>query len=79
MKSNVHFARMSWDHNIAIMRYGELWRYHRKICMQNFNKEAVNNYHSVMLQKVHQMLDGLLRSPEKFKHHNKMYVALIDI
>jgi cytochrome P450 len=79
MKSNVHSPRISWDHNIAMMRYGELWRYHRKICMQHFNKEAVNNYHGIMLQKVHEMLGGLLKSPKKFKQHNKMYAALITL
>jgi len=32
-----------------------------------------------MLQKVHAMLDGLLKSPEKFEDHNKMYVTLIRL
>ena len=77
MKSHLHFPRISWDRNTAVMRYGELWRYHRKIYQQNFRKEAVKNYHSVMLQKVHAMLDGLLKSPEKFENHNKMYDALV--
>ena len=74
MKSSLHLSRMSWDHNIALMRYGAVWQYHRKICQQNFRKEAVKNYHSIILQKVHAMLDGLLKSPEKFEHHNKMCV-----
>lgn len=67
---------MSWDHNVALMRYGAGWQYHRKICQQIFRKEAVKNYHSVMLQKVHAMLLGLLKSPEKFEQHNKMCATL---
>ena len=63
---------MNWDHNITLMEYGERWRYRRKICQQNFHKEAVKNYHTIILQKVHEMLNGLLKSPEKFEEHNKM-------
>jgi len=63
---------MSWDHNFGLMRYGEGWRYRRKICQEHFRKEAVKNYHDVISQKVHAMLDGLLQSPNKFKEHNKM-------
>ena len=37
-----------------------------------FRKEALTNYQGVILQKVHAMLDGLLKSPEKFESHNKM-------
>jgi hypothetical protein len=63
---------MSWDHNLALMRYGEKWRYYRKICQEYFRKEAVKNQYSVISQKVHAMLDGLLQSPKKFEYHNKM-------
>ena len=63
---------MSWDHNVALMPYGEEWRYCRRICQEHFRKEAVKNYHSVISQKVHAMLDGLLQSPKTFEDHNKM-------
>ena len=69
---------MSWDHNIALMRYGEGWRYCRKICQEHFRKNAVKNYHNVISQKVHAMLDGLLQSPKKFEYHNRMCVASIN-
>ena len=67
---------MGWDHSFSSMRYGQEWRYHRKICHQTVHKGVVKNYHSVMLQKVHTMLDGLLKSPEKFEEHNKMCATL---
>ena len=63
---------MSWNNNVTLMRYGDKFRYHRRICQQNLNKEAAKRYHSVILQKVHETLDGLLKSPEKFEEHNKM-------
>jgi len=59
------------------MRYGEEWQYRRKICQEHFRKEAVKKYHTVISQKVHAMLDGLLRSPKEFEHHNKMCAASI--
>jgi cytochrome P450 len=76
LKYNLHFPRMSMEHNVTLMRYGEEFRYHRKIFQEMFRKDAVKNYHSVMLQKVHAMLYGLLKSPEKFEEHNKMYGTL---
>ena len=66
---------MGWDHNLALMRYGEAWSYRRKIAHQNFRKEAVKNYHNVLLEKVYCMLDGLLKHPEQFDQHNRMYAA----
>lgn len=72
MVSNILFCRMGWDHNFGLLRYGESWRYRRRICQEYFSKEAVKNYHGVILQKVHAMLDGLLKLPEKFEDHNKM-------
>jgi hypothetical protein len=66
---------MSWEHNVALMRYGEGWFYRRKIAHQNFRKEAVKNYHNILLEKVHSMLDGLLNSPGKFDQHNRMYAT----
>ena len=63
---------MGWDHNVALMRYGEIWQHRRKVAYQNFRKEAVKGYYNVLLEKVHSMLDGLLESPEKFDQHNRM-------
>ena len=70
---------MGWDLTLPAMRYGEEWRYQRKICHQTFHKGAIKNYHSAMLQKVHLMLDGLLQSPEKFERHYKTYATLISL
>ena len=70
---------MGRDHEFPTMRYGEEWRYHRKICHQFVHKGVVKNHHGVMLQKVHIMLDGLLKSPEKFERHYKTYATLISL
>ena len=67
---------MSYDRNVGLMRYGAGWQYRRKICQQIFHKGAIKNYHGIVLQKIHAMLDGLLKSPEKFEYHNKMCATL---
>ena len=64
------------EHNVGFMPYGGEWQYHRKIMQQFFRKDVVNDYHSILLQKVHTMLYGLLKSPEKFQEHNKMCATL---
>ena len=66
---------MGWDHNIALMRYGEDWSYSRKIAHQTFRKEAVKKYQNVLLEKVHCMLYGILKNPEQFDQYNRTCAA----
>ncbi|KDR69746.1 hypothetical protein GALMADRAFT_160252 [Galerina marginata CBS 339.88] len=63
---------MGWEFNVGLLPYGELWRFHRKICQQNFSRKVAPKYHAVELEKVHQMLRNLLNTPENFDDHNKM-------
>ncbi|PPQ81931.1 hypothetical protein CVT25_013779 [Psilocybe cyanescens] len=64
---------MDCDYNISIMRYGEEWRQHRKICQNHFNAHAARNYESIQMAKVRQLLQGLLDTPKEFDIHNKMF------
>jgi hypothetical protein len=64
------------EHNVTLMRYGGEFRYYRKIFQEHFRKKAVEDNYNIMLQKVHAMLYGLLKSPEKFQEHNKMWATL---
>ena len=75
VKSRTHCVlySMGWNYNIALLGYGESWRYHRRICQQKFRPENLGSYHPVQTRKVHAMLQGLLASPEKFEYHNKMW------
>ncbi|KDR69747.1 hypothetical protein GALMADRAFT_128336 [Galerina marginata CBS 339.88] len=63
---------MGWDYNVGMIRYGDVWRFHRKICQQNFRRGAAESYHLVQVEKVHEMLQNLLDTPHKFDDHNKM-------
>jgi len=63
---------MGWGINVAFMPYGDVWRLHRRICQESFRPEAVRESHWHQMRKVHQMLQGLLKTPEDFDGHSKM-------
>ncbi|KDR69754.1 hypothetical protein GALMADRAFT_77060 [Galerina marginata CBS 339.88] len=63
---------MGWGYNISLARYGDAWRLRRKICQQHFRLEVAQKYHPQQIEKVHNLLQGLLDSPAEFDHHNKM-------
>ncbi|KAF8889555.1 cytochrome P450 [Gymnopilus junonius] len=74
--------RLGWDRNIVLLPYGKIWRFHRKICQQNFRAEAARDYHPLLLKKCGEMLLQLLVDPQNFEQHNKMFsisVALITM
>jgi len=69
---------MGWQYNIAMLAYGKLWRYHRRLMQQSFRQESVERtYYSVIEEKVHNMLTGLLERPDDLARHNKMQVNII--
>ncbi|KAH9478443.1 Cytochrome P450 monooxygenase [Psilocybe cubensis] len=67
------FKIMGWEYNFAMLRYGDEWREHRKITNQNFNPQAAKQYQSLQLEKVGQLLQGLLDSPKDFLEHGKKF------
>ncbi len=60
---------MGWERNIGLMRYGDSWRQHRKLCQQNFHPNAAKRYHPVQLDRVHGFLRSMLHEPEKVFDH----------
>ncbi|KDR67210.1 hypothetical protein GALMADRAFT_258606 [Galerina marginata CBS 339.88] len=62
---------MGWSYNTGVVPYGDEWRRHRKVYQQNFRLENIQQYYPLQLRKVHEMLKGLLQTPEDFAKHNK--------
>jgi cytochrome P450 len=60
---------MGWNQNVAVMRYGDGWRQHRKLCQQNFDAEVSKQYHPIQLTRVHRFLCNVLDSPENVFDH----------
>ncbi|KAJ6508727.1 cytochrome P450 [Mycena sanguinolenta] len=68
---------MGWDFNLGFMPVGDRWRQHRRMLQQNFRRDMSRNYHPVQMKKIHQLLRGLLSSPQDFREHLKTLAAAI--
>ncbi|KAJ7053961.1 cytochrome P450 [Mycena amicta] len=70
-------ALMGWDFNLGFMRYGDKWRAYRRMMHQYFRREAALTYRPTHLNKIHDMLRGLLSSPNEFRAHIRTVAAAI--
>ncbi|KAJ7505167.1 cytochrome P450 [Mycena galericulata] len=68
---------MGWDFALTFMPHSDKWRQYRRLFHQHFRREAIAPYHPIQLQKVHDMLGGLLSTPEDFFAHVKTVAAAI--
>ncbi|KAJ6568897.1 cytochrome P450 [Mycena capillaripes] len=60
---------MGWYFNIALMKYGEEWRIHRRLVQGALNAKAVRKYEPAELVGTHALLGRLLHTPEDFMNH----------
>ncbi|KAF5324359.1 hypothetical protein D9619_011338 [Psilocybe cf. subviscida] len=65
---------LGWEFNIAFFQHDDHWRLHRRICHNFLRRDNLATIYPVVTEKVHELLAGLLSSPEDFGHHNKMQV-----
>ncbi|KAJ7147104.1 cytochrome P450 [Mycena crocata] len=68
---------MEWDFNLSLMPHGEKWRQYRRMFHQHFRRDAVTAYRSIQMRKFHDLLRGLLLTPEDFFAHTKTVAAAI--
>ncbi|KAJ6508728.1 cytochrome P450 [Mycena sanguinolenta] len=81
-RSHIHSDRpvitmielIGWESNVAFMPMGDRWRKHRRMLQQHFRRDMSRNYHTIQMKKVHQLLQGLLSSPQAFREHLKTRV-----
>ncbi|KAH7920202.1 cytochrome P450 [Leucogyrophana mollusca] len=55
--------------NSVLLRYGPGWRHHRRLIHQAVRPDAALEYRPVQLQKAHELLLNLIRSPENYLEH----------
>ncbi|KAJ6569258.1 cytochrome P450 [Mycena capillaripes] len=60
---------MGWGFNIALMKYGNGWRTHRRLFNQAFNMRASQYYRPQQLAITHALLERLLHNPDAFLDH----------
>ncbi|KAG6333534.1 hypothetical protein ID866_5559 [Astraeus odoratus] len=57
------------DFSTGVLPYGSQWRLHRKMFYHAFNKDATVAYRTIQMQKIHQLLQKLLDSPQNYAEH----------
>ncbi|KAJ7080694.1 cytochrome P450 [Mycena epipterygia] len=60
---------MGWDFNIALMKYGDEWRTHRRLFNQAFNVKASQKYLPQEVAVTHALLVRMLQAPDAFMDH----------
>ncbi|OCH91434.1 CyP450 monooxygenase [Obba rivulosa] len=60
---------MGLDWNFAFIRYGPLWRRHRRGFHQFMNQTAIQEYEPVQREGARNLLRRLYAEPKKFAHH----------
>ncbi|KAF7346414.1 putative cytochrome P450 [Mycena sanguinolenta] len=68
---------MGWDFNVGLLPLGDRWREGRKMFQEHFRRDRVRNYHPIQMEKIHQLLRGLLSSPQEFGDHLRLLSGAI--
>ncbi|KAF9485765.1 cytochrome P450 [Pholiota conissans] len=68
---------MGYGVNMAFMKYGTLWRQHRRIAQQNFRLDTMSTHEPIQSRRVHLMLKGLLDDPDNlFTLHKVLSMSI---
>ncbi|KAJ6508704.1 cytochrome P450 [Mycena sanguinolenta] len=68
---------IGWDFNLGLLPLGDRWREHRRMFQEHFRRDIARSYHPIQMKKIHQLLRGLVSSPQKFGEHLKTLTAAI--
>ncbi|KAF8509759.1 cytochrome P450 [Hysterangium stoloniferum] len=60
---------MGFDWNFAFMRYGNLWRRHRKLMHKKFHPTAAAKYHPIQRSQTRKLLQQFCETPTEFVEH----------
>ncbi|KAJ8463525.1 hypothetical protein ONZ45_g17548 [Pleurotus djamor] len=60
------YTIMGWVQDLALMRYGEEWRYHRKLVHSHFTQSASRTYEPIQLKNVYILAQSLLKNNGHF-------------
>ncbi|KAF8524547.1 cytochrome P450 [Hysterangium stoloniferum] len=62
---------MGFSWSIAMMRYGDRWRRHRKLLQQNFSPAAIKEYQPLQMTHARDLLTRLRETPHDFFKHTR--------
>ncbi|KAJ7620491.1 cytochrome P450 [Mycena polygramma] len=66
---------MGYDYDVAIMKYGEEWRMHRRLFDQKFTRKECMKYQPRQLMATHRFLRRFLTEPEDFMRHFGLWAS----
>ncbi|OCH91504.1 CyP450 monooxygenase [Obba rivulosa] len=66
---------IGFDWSLGTMRYGQLWRRHRRAFHQFFNQSAVSAYEQRLCRLAPQFLRNLYKEPKGFAQHTEQVVG----
>ncbi|KAF9230214.1 cytochrome P450, partial [Melanogaster broomeanus] len=70
-------ALFGMDFNTAFLRYGDNWRLHRRFFHQSLKFDSASRFVPMQQSKAHQLLRGLLDSPELYIDHLLQYSSSV--
>ncbi|KAF9238500.1 cytochrome P450 [Melanogaster broomeanus] len=65
------------DFALALLPYGNEWKFHRKLFSIAINKQTMPQYKTRLMQKAHQLLENLLDAPKDYDRHFKTVATAI--
>ncbi|TFK73304.1 cytochrome P450 [Pluteus cervinus] len=68
---------MGLDFNATFLRYGNIWREHRKAFQLGFRKEMIGTYHPIIELETNKFLRRLIAHPKDLKEHCQFFPASI--
>ncbi|KAJ6571315.1 cytochrome P450 [Mycena capillaripes] len=68
---------MGWDFNVAMMKYGDEWRAHRRLFNQGFTFRASIKYQPKQLNVTHELLRRVLKEPDDIMAHFRQWASEI--
>lgn len=72
------FRRTEYDDWVfVLMHYNAKWRQHRRVVVQSFQPDALASAQPVVTASVHDLLEALLHTPDKFSEHIGLSVSLL--
>ncbi|EIW84513.1 cytochrome P450 [Coniophora puteana RWD-64-598 SS2] len=65
------------EFNTPTIRYGDTWRFHRRLYHQVFHQEAATVYRPMQTRKAHELMVNLLSHPSEFHEHMHAFGAAV--
>lgn len=65
---------MGMEWSFVLMRYGEVWKDHRKMFQQCFNTNAIAKYRDMQADEARKLVLRLFKSPNQLVDHLGLYV-----